>query len=31
MENILDLHYRSFASGLSSPGRNIIGALRMKF
>ena len=31
MENILDLHYRPFSSGLSAPGRNIIAALRMKF
>lgn len=31
MENILDLHYRPFSSGISAPGRNVIGALRMKF
>lgn len=31
MENILDLHYRPFSSGISAPGRNIIAALRMKF
>lgn len=31
MENLLDLHYRPFSSGLSAPGRNIIAALRMKF
>lgn len=30
MENILDEHYRKFASGISSPGRNIIVALRAK-
>jgi len=28
MENILDEHYRKFASGISSPGRNVIIALR---
>ncbi len=28
MENILDENYRKFASGISSPGRNIILALR---
>jgi len=28
MENILDEHYRKFASGISAPGRNIIVALR---
>lgn len=28
MENILDENYRKFASGISSPGRNIIVALR---
>lgn len=28
MENILDEHYRKFASGISSPGRNLIVALR---
>ena len=28
MENILDENYRKFSSGISSPGRNIIAALR---
>ncbi len=28
VENILDEHYRKFASGISAPGRNIIVALR---
>jgi hemoglobin/transferrin/lactoferrin receptor protein len=28
MENIFDLHYRSFASGISAPGRNFIISLR---
>ncbi|MCX6306797.1 MAG: TonB-dependent receptor [Bacteroidetes bacterium] len=28
MENILDKNYRKFASGISSPGRNVIVALR---
>lgn len=28
MENILDEHYRKFASGISAPGRNVIVALR---
>jgi hemoglobin/transferrin/lactoferrin receptor protein len=28
MENILDENYRKFASGISSPGRNIIVSLR---
>lgn len=31
MENILDEHYRKFASGISSPGRNLILALRANF
>jgi len=29
MENILDENYRKFASGISSPGRNLIVALRV--
>lgn len=28
VENILDEHYRKFASGISAPGRNVIVALR---
>lgn len=31
VENIMDVHYRKFASGISSPGRNLILALRAKF
>ena len=31
IENIADLHYRHFASGLSAPGRNLILALRGSF
>ncbi len=31
MENILDENYRKFSSGISSPGRNIMVALRASF
>ena len=31
MENILDLHYRTFASGVSAPGRNLVMSLRYTF
>ena len=31
LENILDHHYKTFASGLSAPGRNLILTLRAKF
>lgn len=31
VENILDQNYRYFASGLSAPGRNLIGTLRARF
>lgn len=31
LENILDQHYRLFASGVSSPGRNFIISLRCNF
>ncbi|NCB84346.1 MAG: TonB-dependent receptor [Bacteroidia bacterium] len=31
IENILDRHYRQFASGVSAPGRNIYGTLRVNF
>lgn len=31
VENILDVHYKTFASGLSSPGRNFIIGLRGSF
>lgn len=31
MENILDYHYRYFASGISAPGRNFVICLRASF
>jgi hemoglobin/transferrin/lactoferrin receptor protein len=31
IENILDLHYRQFSSGISAPGRNLIFTLRGNF
>lgn len=31
VDNILDLQYRTFASGINSPGRNIFGTVRVKF
>ena len=31
VENITDLHYREFASGISAPGRNFIFSLRGQF
>jgi len=31
IDNILDLQYRAFASGINAPGRNIFGSLRIKF
>ncbi len=31
LENIFDLHYRSFASGVSAPGRNLILSLKGSF
>lgn len=31
IENILDDHYRKFASGVSAPGRNVILALRVNY
>ncbi len=31
LENILDRHYRYFASGISAPGRNLIGTVRLRF
>ena len=31
IENILDQHYRTFASGISAPGRNIVISLRSSF
>ena len=31
LENITDIHYRPFASGVSAPGRNLIVSLNAKF
>lgn len=31
LENILDKHYRNFASGISAPGRNLIVSLKANF
>ncbi|MDF1699404.1 MAG: TonB-dependent receptor [Saprospiraceae bacterium] len=31
LENILDVHYRPFASGVSAPGRNVIVSLNASF
>lgn len=31
IDNLLDLQYRQFASGINAPGRNIFGTLRVKF
>jgi hemoglobin/transferrin/lactoferrin receptor protein len=31
VDNLLDLQYRQFASGINSPGRNIFGTLRVSF
>ncbi len=31
VENILDIQYRTFASGMNAPGRNIYGGLRYSF
>lgn len=31
VDNIADLQYRQFASGINSPGRNIFGTLRVRF
>lgn len=31
VENMLDVNYRLFASGISAPGRNVVGSLRFKF
>ncbi|MBK5279377.1 MAG: TonB-dependent receptor [Bacteroidia bacterium] len=31
VDNMLDLQYRTFASGINSPGRNIFGTLRVAF
>lgn len=31
LENIFDVHYRPFASGVSAPGRNVIASLQCSF
>ena len=31
VENILDLRYRPYSSGIAAPGRNLITSLRVKF
>jgi hemoglobin/transferrin/lactoferrin receptor protein len=31
IENILDIQYRTFASGINAPGRSIYGSLRVRF
>ncbi len=31
LENVMDTHYRVFASGISAPGRNLVIALKGKF
>lgn len=31
IENILDIQYRTFASGINAPGRNLYGTLRYRF
>jgi hemoglobin/transferrin/lactoferrin receptor protein len=31
IQNILDVHYRTYSSGISAPGRNIYTALRISF
>ncbi len=31
VDNILDLQYRTFASGINSPGRSVFGTVRVKF
>ena len=31
IENIFDLHYKEFASGISAPGRSIILNLNIRF
>jgi hemoglobin/transferrin/lactoferrin receptor protein len=31
VENILDTQYRTFSSGINSPGRNVYGGIRYKF
>jgi hemoglobin/transferrin/lactoferrin receptor protein len=31
IDNLMDIQYRTFASGINAPGRNIFGTLRIKF
>ncbi len=31
IDNLMNLQYRQFASGINSPGRNVFGTLRVKF
>ena len=31
VENLTDLHYRTFASGISAPGRSLIGGIQVAF
>jgi hemoglobin/transferrin/lactoferrin receptor protein len=31
IDNLMDIQYRTFASGINAPGRNIFGTLRVKF
>jgi len=31
IENIFDVHYRTYSSGISAPGRNVIVSLRANF
>ena len=31
LENILDTHYKTFSSGISAPGRNLVISLKNEF
>jgi hemoglobin/transferrin/lactoferrin receptor protein len=31
LDNIFDVHYRTFASGISAPGRNLKAGLNIEF
>jgi hemoglobin/transferrin/lactoferrin receptor protein len=31
VDNLLDLQYRTFASGINAPGRNLFGTVRVSF
>ena len=31
LENMLDIHYKTFSSGISAPGRNLILSLKTEF